>query len=152
MKVNITKIADELEIQFEESESYLNKEDGEIYTITDEEISAIEEGEPMEDFPDWQQKLIKIAHQIMNGDNYIELPSKYQINSYAIMERFCYSIEDSKRSEALQIAIQGKGAFARFKEACHRFDIIEQWYLYKTNALKEIAIEWCKKNNLEYEV
>ncbi len=152
MKVKITKIADELQMQFDESSAFLNTVDGEVYIISDEELSAAEEGGSIDDFPDWQQQNIKIAEQIISGDNYIELPSKYEVHEYAIMEEFCYSVADSKVSDALQIAIQGKGAFRRFKDACHRFGIIDQWYSFKTEALKKIAIAWCKENNLEYEV
>ncbi len=139
-------------MQFDESAAYLNTGDGEVYIVSHEELSAAEEGDTIEDFADWQQQNIRIAQQIISGDNYIELPSKFDVHEYAIMEEFCYSIDDSKISDALQIAIQGKGAFGRFKDACHRFGIIDQWYSYKTDALKEIAIVWCEENNLEYEV
>ncbi|MCI5207413.1 MAG: hypothetical protein D3910_01150 [Candidatus Electrothrix sp. ATG2] len=140
-------------MQFDESSAYFNTEDGEIYVVSTEELSAAEEGEPpIEDFPEWQQEAVKIAQQIISGDQYIALPTKYDVHQYAIMEEFCESVADQKISDALQIAIRGKGAFRRFKDACHRFEISEQWYSYQTEALKEIAISWCKENNLEYEV
>ena len=152
MKVNIAKITDGLEMQFDESSAYLNKEDGEVYVVSDEELRAAEEGDPIDDFPDWQQQGIEIAEQIIRDDNYIMLPSKFEVHEYAIMEEFCYSVADSNVSDALQIAIRGKGAFRRFKDTCHKFGIIDQWYSFRTEALKEIAIAWCKENKLEYEV
>jgi hypothetical protein len=152
IKFKIVKIADELQMQFDESSAYLNTVDGEVYIISDQELSAAEECDPIDDFPDWQQQNIRIAQEIISADNYIKLPSKYDVHEYAIMEEFCNSAVDSKISDAMQIAIQGKGAFGRFKDACHRFGIIDQWYSFKTEALKEIAIAWCKDNNLEYEV
>jgi len=151
MTVKIKKIVDELEMILDEHSSYFNISDGEVYTVSDEVMSAAEKGDPLEDFPGWQQQNIKIAQSIISEDNYIELPSKFDVHEYAIMEEFCYTIKDSKISDALQIAIQGKGAFRRFEDACHRFNFIEQWYSYKSEALKEIAISWCNDNNLEYE-
>ena len=151
MKVKIKKIVDELEMILDEHSSYFNISDGEVYTVSDEEMSAAEEGDQLDDFPDWQQENIAIAQSIISKDNYIELPSKFDVHEYAIMEEFCYTIKDSKISDALQIAIQGKGAFRKFKDACHRFNFIEQWYSYKNEALKDIAISWCNDNNLEYE-
>ena len=150
MKVKIKKIVDELEMILDEHSSYFNISDGEVYTVSDEEMNAAEEGDQLEDFPDWQQENIKIPQSIISEDNYIELPSKFDVHEYAIMEQFCYSIQDSNISDGLQIAIQGKGVFRRFKDACHRFDVIEQWYSYKSEALKDIAISWCNDNNLEY--
>ena len=152
MKVKIEKIADEMQMQSDESSANLNTVDGEVYFVSYEEMSAAEEGDPIDDFPDWQQDNIRIALQIISGDNYIALPSKYDVHEYAIMKEFCRSVTDSNVSDALQIAIQGKGAFRRFKDACHRFGITDQWYSFKTEALKEIAIAWCKENNLEYEL
>ena len=152
MKVKIAQIADALQMQFDESSAYFNTADGEVYVVSNEELSAAEEGEPPIDFPEWQQEAIKIAQQIISGDHYIALPTKYDVYKYAIMEEFCCSVADQKISDALQIAIQGKGAFRRFKDACHRFGISDQWYSYQTEALKEIAISWCQENSLEYEV
>ena len=138
---------------FDESSAYLNTADGEVYVVSNEELSAAEEGEPpIEDFPEWQQQAVRIARQIINGDHYIALPSKYDIHEYAIMEEFSCSVADQKVSDALQIAIRGKGAFRRFKDVCQRFGMLDQWYSFKTEALKEIAVSWCQENNLEYEV
>lgn len=50
----------------------------------------------------------------------------------------------------LQTLIQGKGAFRRFKDYCFESNIIQDWYKYKEQKYKEIAIEWCKQNELEY--
>ncbi|MCI5143008.1 MAG: hypothetical protein D3909_15010, partial [Candidatus Electrothrix sp. ATG1] len=92
MKVKIATIADELQMQFDESSAYFNTEDGEIYVVSTEELSAAEEGEPpIEDFPEWQQEAVKIAQQIISGDQYIALPTKYDVHQYAIMEEFCES-------------------------------------------------------------
>jgi hypothetical protein len=151
LKVKIKKIVDELEMIFDEHSSYFNTTDGEVYTVSNEELSAAEEEDPLEDIPDWQQDNIRVAQSIISEDYYIELPSKFDIHEYAIMEEFCYTIEDSNISDALQISIQGRGAFRRFKDACLRFNIVEQWYSYKTKALKEVAISWCNDNNLEFE-
>ena len=85
LKVKIASVVDELQIQFDESSAYLNTDDGKIYIVSHEELSAAEEDDPIEDFPDWQQQNIKIAQQIISGDNFIELPSKFDIHEYAIM-------------------------------------------------------------------
>ncbi|MCP3924987.1 MAG: hypothetical protein GY714_20610 [Desulfobacterales bacterium] len=132
MKVKITEIADELQMQFDESSSYYNTADGKFYLVSDDDFDEAEEANSIEDLPEWQQDSIRIARQIISTNNFIELPSRYHIHEYSIIEEFCYSIDDSKISETLQVAIQGRGAFGRFKEACHQFDIIDQWYLYKT--------------------
>ncbi len=83
-------------------------------------------------------------------DNCIELPTKYDIDEYSMMEEFIETIDDERLYNQLYIAINGKGAFRRFKDTCINFDIIDDWYKFRDEKYKEIAIEWCQDNNIEY--
>ena len=84
-------------------------------------------------------------------DNCIELPSKYYIDEYGMMEEFIETIEDVKLYNQLKIVIDGRGAFRRFKDTCINFDIIDNWYKFRDEKYKEIATEWCNKNKIKYE-
>jgi hypothetical protein len=150
--VNLSDIIDGMESQSDESSSYLNKNTGEVVLIGYEEISAAEDDEPLDDYPDWQQNIIKAAKDIENetGD-YIQLPTKFDIHEYSIMERFCVSLDDPKMSEIFYNLIKGGGAFGRFKNAIHQYDIADDWYQYRNEAYKEIAIEWCQENDIEFD-
>jgi len=152
IRAKLADIIEGLESQSDESHSFLNKKSGEVVFITDEELNAAEENEPVEDFPDWQQDPVRIAREIVaeTGD-YIPLPTKFDIDEYRIMESFCLSLEDREISDALYGLISGSGAFRRFKDAIHQYDIADKWYSYRNNALKEIAIEWCEENNIEFD-
>lgn len=79
--VKLKDIVDEMEMQIDEYRKYLNKETGEIVTVSSEELSIAEESEEDDDFsqyPDWQQDSIKSAIDvIVNWENYIELPDKW---------------------------------------------------------------------------
>jgi len=152
IRVKLDDIIDGLESQSDESRSFLNKKTGEVVLITDEELNAARENEPIEDFPDWQQDQVRIAKEIIaeTGD-YISLPTKFDINEYRIMERFCLSLDDPEMSDLFYGLIKGGGAFRRFKDAIHKYDIADEWYIHRNDALKEIAIEWCRENNIEFE-
>ena len=86
IRVKLDDIMEALESQSDESYVFLNKKTGEVVLIGQEEQDAAENDEPIEDFPEWQQDLIKIAKEISQetGD-YIGLPSKFDINDYSIM-------------------------------------------------------------------
>ena len=150
--VKLGDIIEGLEFQSDERHSFLDKRTGEVVSLSDEEMQAAENNEPIEDFPEWQQDLIKIAKEILQetGD-YVGLPSKFDIDDYSIMERFCLSIDDSEISDTLYSLIKGSGAFRRFKETLYEYNLSDEWYKYRNNALKEIAIEWCKDNRIEFE-
>lgn len=66
------------------------------------------------------------------------------------MKDFCLSLDDGEISESLSNAIHGKGAFRYFKDSIHRYGIADQWYKFRDAVIKEIAIEWCEANNIEY--
>lgn len=80
----------------------------------------------------------------------IILPTQHEINEYQIIVDFIETIDNLEIKSNLQRLIQGKGAFRRFKDYCFESNIIQDWYKYKEQKYKEIAIEWCKQNELEY--
>lgn len=84
-------------------------------------------------------------------ENCFSLPTKYDIDEYSMMESFIETIDDVRLYNQLQIAINGRGAFRRFKDTCINFDIIEDWYKYRDEKYKELAIEWCKDSNIDFE-
>jgi len=152
IRVKLDDIIEGLEFQSDESSWFLNKKTGEVVLINDYEMRAAEEGDPIEDFPDWEQDQVRIAREITaETGQYIPLPSKYEIDEYSIMERFCMSLDNQKISDILCDLISGSGAFRRFKDAIYRYEIEDEWHSYRSDALKEIAIEWCRENNIEIE-
>ena len=152
IRVKLDDIIEGLEFQSDERHSFLDKRTGEVVSISDEEMQAAEDDEPIEDFPDWQQDLVRIAKEIVDetGD-YIALPTKFDIHEYSIMEKFCLSLNDSEMSDTLYSLIKGSGAFRRFKDAIHEYDIADDWYKYRNDVLKETAIEWCQENGIEFD-
>ena len=58
---------------------------------------------------------------------------------------------DDNIKDTLNRLIQGKGAFRRFKDYCIDVNIIQNWYGYREQRYKDIAINWCRENNLKYE-
>jgi hypothetical protein len=52
---------------------------------------------------------------VENFEYYLELPNKYDVNEYEIMEEFCLTVSDQRKQDSLLRAIKGKGAFRRFK-------------------------------------
>jgi hypothetical protein len=66
------------------------------------------------------------------------------------MERFCRSVEDDDMRDDLFNAIQGSGAFRRFKDSIHKHGVADDWYKYRDDELREIAIAWCDENGISY--
>jgi hypothetical protein len=151
IQVKLKDIIEEMEIQFEESRSLLDINTGEIVIVSSDDLRAVEDEKPFDHLPEWEQENRMIAIDVVdNSENYIELPTKYEVNEYEIMEGFCLTVSDQRKQDSLLRAISGKGAFRRFKDKILDFGIEDQWYSYRDERFKQIAIEWCQVNNISY--
>ncbi len=83
-------------------------------------------------------------------DEYISLPTKYYIDEYTMMKEFIETVEDERLYNQLYISISGSGAFRRFKDTCINYDIIDDWYKFRDKRYKDITIEWCNRNKIEF--
>ncbi len=150
LPVKLKDIIEGLEFQSDEGSSHLNTTTGEVVYTTDYELRAAEDETPRDHLPEWQIEAIRIAGEILETDHYLPLPTKFDIHEYSIMERFCRSVDDDDMRDDLLNAIQGRGAFRYFKDRIHVYGIAEDWYRYRDEALKEIAIAWCEENEIRY--
>jgi hypothetical protein len=150
LRVKLSDLIEGMDFQSDEQSSFLNLTTGEVVSITDEELRAAENDEPLEDFPEWQHDAIRIAGEIRETDHYLPLPDRFEIHEYRIMERFCLSVDDDDLRDDLSGAIRGRGAFRRFKDRVQAYGIAEEWYRYRDAALREIAMAWCEEHGIPY--
>jgi len=131
--VTLSKIIEGLEMVDNIVDCYYNQQKDEIFLSNIGEYDKFTEDEIDELF-----------------EKSIILPTQYEINEYQIMVDFIETIDNEKVKEELQRLIQGKGTFRRFKDYCFEANIIQDWYKYKEQKYKEIAINWCVVNKLQY--
>ncbi|MHC6180986.1 UPF0158 family protein [Clostridium sp. JNZ X4-2] len=151
-KVKIEDVLQAIELASDEGNYYYNKVTGEVIYIDDETRRMAEDydEDDAEKLMEWQLDDVKAAIDVEeNWDNYISLPSKFDINEYDIMVQFCYSLDNDKISNKLLNALNGKGAFRRFKDAVIRFNVEKKWYKFTDDKFKKIALDWCNDNGLE---
>ena len=149
-QVKLSDIVEGMESQSDEMSSYLNTKTGEIVFVSGDELSVAEEGEGLDGSTEWGQESLETAREILYSDDYTALPSQWDIHEYRIMERFCLSRDDEGISETLYRSIKGRGAFRMFKSAIHRLNIVEDWYRFRDEAFRRMAIDWCEANKIEY--
>lgn len=134
MKVKLSEVIDALDFTNDEIEYYYNPDTEEIFMSNIGYFEDLNEDELDELF-----------------ENSIMLPTRYDINEYEMMEDFTETISDIRLQNQLYISLNGSGAFRRFKDTCINFDIINNWYKFRDEKYKEIAIDWCKENDIEFE-
>lgn len=133
--VNLNAIIEAFELDYEFMTFYVNLQTGEIVSLTEEEdFSGKDENSDENTIP----------------EHYLPLPDKWEINQYGIMEDFCYTIKVDEIHNSLISAIQGKGAFTKFFSAVKFYKIEQSWNTYYKERLKDIAIQFCRDNDLFY--
>jgi hypothetical protein len=151
--VKLSAIIDSISSIAHNTSCYLDRERGELFLVSKEQLCAAEKDEQEEDHPEWQKDQIKLARKILTDDKqekYIAIPAKFVIHEYSTMENFCISLDDEKISKPLCRAIFGGGAFNRFNNYIHKYGIADDWYKYRYNSMKRIIIDWCESNNIDY--
>jgi hypothetical protein len=104
--VELDELIEQMEMQFEEYRTFVNKEDGTFVTVSSDRLRDVEDGEivpPYDGYKDWEIEELRDCEAIIDGyyENYIEIPSKFDIHEYSIMEDFVLSIDDNKLSDEL---------------------------------------------------
>jgi GTPase SAR1 family protein len=150
--VRLSAIIEAIDLSSRKYSFYLNRNAGQIITLDEEEIYAAEKEDDLDNYPGWQRDNILMARDLLENDkNYLDLPTKYDLDESRHMEKFILSFEDSKTWEILYAAIKGKGAFRRFKETVHRLNLTDHWYAYRENSVPQMAIDWCELNGIHWQ-
>ena len=84
-------------------------------------------------------------------ERYYYLPNSYVFHDSEFIEEYIDEIKNENIQEELEDAFYGKGKYRRFKETLRKFRIENDYYNFREEYLKNMAIEWCQKNNIEYE-
>ena len=155
-KINIQKIVDELQMRFIDTIVYYNKVTGEILNVQDDDFRIVEDDDfenNIQDYPEWQREHLKEVYDLLYNDvdNYIAVPNNFKIKDSDIMEEFIETISNNNKRIQLENCMWQKGMYRKFKDKLMEIGLENEYYKFYDEKLKEISIEWCKENNLEYE-
>jgi hypothetical protein len=128
----------DLEIAFErnspDQESFLDLENGDLLSIVDGE-------------PDAAARRARVSG---TPDRYLRVDPASSREQYRWMERFVSSVSDPPLRERLLIAIDGKGAFRRFKDVLLAFPAErERWFAYRSELLHFHIQTWLDHMEIE---
>ncbi|TPV93477.1 MAG: hypothetical protein B7733_20105 [Myxococcales bacterium FL481] len=120
-----------LETAFEhnapETHSYLDLDNGKVLTIVDSR-------------PEDEERRTDVREAT---NRYVHLDPASSREQYRWMERFVASVEDVALKERLVLAIDGKGAFRRFKDVLLSYPVErDRWFSYRSNLLHIYINDW----------
>ena len=133
-------------MQSDELYSYLHRPTGRIVTVSDDALAAAEHDDEESVTP---EELAEARRILAADDEYLDLPDRFEINEYRMMERFAESLADGQARDAALTSLRGRGAFRYFKDTVHRLGVVESWYAYRDECYREVAREWCDAHGVE---
>jgi hypothetical protein len=147
--ISLREIISALESVSDDNSSYLDPETGEIIVVTEEERALVED-ESGEEIPAWQRELMPKIRAALEGDRWLELPDRFDIHEWSMMERFSRSQNMERIRSELLDAIHGAGAFRKFRNTIQRLGLEQSWYQFRDEALADIARSWLEEHKLPY--
>ncbi len=150
LPVKLREVVDQIEMAGDEITAYINRETGDLITLTDEDLSYAEDDDGNRLVPDWPRETIDQAKQVLADGDYIALPDSFDIHEYKIMKHFCYTIEDKRVQNILLRAIHCKGAFRHFKNKVYEEGVNKDWYRFRYSALKQIAVDFLENQGIAF--
>ncbi len=147
---SLREIVDHVHLVSDETSAFLNKSTGEMCVLSIAEFRVAEEGSNLQGYAAWQQELIRKARQVLDSEFYLELPTKFDLHEYRMMEAFCQRVNSPALRERLLREIRGGGAFSRFKRSINALGMEQDWYCYRDKEYETIAVEWLEANGIAY--
>jgi hypothetical protein len=131
LKIDLSELTDAIEHGSSyEVEYYLNAESGEVVMVADEALTGIEPPEI--------------------DDRFVLIPPVASHEGYQDMEDFITTVEDQTLQKLLWVAIDGKGAFRRFKNVLYDHpEVRERWFVFEDARMRQRVLEWLDDEGIE---
>lgn len=153
-KVEIAEIAEAMEIDRVTNEYFLDRDTGEVVIVPEEIHFAISTDTlDQDDMTDWERDFMAIARAIEEDTGrYVWIPGVEAREIYELMLDFASSREDEDLRRLLDVALDGKGAFGRFKRVLADYpEEREEWFRIKDDAITAMARDWMSSLNMDAE-
>ena len=111
LPVKLSDVVSVMDVPANDWVAYINRKTGETVWFSQDGVIGYQDKDTLED---WEEETLAEARKAEASEDFVQLPDKYEIHDYAIMERFCHTIKDGAFREDLLDAIRGSGAFRRF--------------------------------------
>ena len=168
LKISRTDVELAFELSSYEMTAYLDIETGAVIFVEDSVVDRLEELFPSEenlenieaalqvesDLSDIdRQQLMDAARVEGDADNrYRMIPKQNSREGYRDMQEYIGSLEDEHLRELLETAIQGSGAFRRFKDVLYRYPEAEdKWFKFRDAREQRRILDWLAEEDLEPE-
>lgn len=148
----LSDLMEPIELQSSEHQYYFDRQTATMLMIGEHIMDAVEQGGELPKLEDWEEEDLEAAQEIVKDKSgrFIIAPDPFEFDEYHHMSRFIQTLKNGRAAEDLARAIKGRGAFRHFKDTLARFGMLDHWYEYRMEAVKEFIINWAEENKVAY--
>ena len=167
--VDLAMVADALTHSSPDYSNFLDKETGEVILIENHILHLVEEylgrdmlpeqDEPPDmafiveekRLPQWQESSLQDAYRVEMhfGGRIIRIPAGESGYSWDDMAEFIETVQNSNLADRLRDAIDGRGAFSRFKRVVYDHpETAKKWNAFREIRQQERAAEWLESEGI----
>ena len=127
--------------------------DGELYGYIDRQTGEVligSDDNPVDILPDEDNENYEVLMDEFEL-RYLEIPRNGSGEAYQDMECYINTVENNKLMALLEVSIQGRGAFGRFKNVLRRPEYESEqarWFAFSENRQEKRVIQWLSENQL----
>ena len=141
LPVKLRDVAQEMQVSGEFQSCYINLKTGELVSLSEETMLYVDE-EDTDEMHQWQLDEIRMASKVLESEDYVELPKSTEVDNWSLMEAFALSRPNETHREQILEAIEGRGAFRRFKHLLDRIDLRDEWFTFRDQAFEHAAADF----------
>lgn len=135
--VSLRTVVDEMSSQDSVTRAYINRKTGDVSFVSAQ--TGVVVGGPVE--PDEGGGPAPTG--LPPDGDWLPLPADgIDYSEFNIMARYCDAIDDLELKDRLLEAIEGRGAFRRFKSLIHRGGIQDDWATFRKRSVAAVAAEF----------
>lgn len=154
MKIYLKDVIESIEFENELLNHFYNKKTGVIIYKEDFSTSSYSARDinKIDEFEEWEREIILNLQDLKeNPDDYIQLPQKGESYELEMMMDFCNSFSDMSLDNNLDENLSDESKkLNQIKKIIQDKGLMNEWYDYREETEREIAIKWCKDNDIEY--
>ncbi len=147
--ITVDALVEALAMQPRGACTYCNAETGEIITLTDDDLAYLQEAEEEPDcVSDADCLRLRQLQEVVESEEWLQLPDRFEIHDWAIMEAFVQTLESDELREHLLEVLHGPGALRVFPQVMEHLKLFDQWNRYHRAAMASIARDWMDEHGI----
>ena len=135
-RIDVHRIADELQALPNEATAYLNTRTGELFVDLGADLDGGFDAERAE---------------VPQGPDWRPLPDRFDLHEWEMLRAFAAAQGDPQRQRALLAAIRGQGAFRAFRAVVEGLGLLPAWYEHRNEAYADHVRRWLSAQGIAHE-